>query len=350
MARCNLKRKAVDNAPASQEIVPQKTVRAPKKPRRDHPARPTRFTRSMKAKVPQEDVFATTELLENILIHLPKCNILTSQRVSQRFRDVIKMSVAIQKKLYLRVGGKGSSETWKGLPDGTFVRTREAPDVEMADNNNARRTKNYMVPTDSNSWFTQDSPPLATHSASNISIYTNGDWRYDDATSLEADEDMKRAMKLSLNGHYISHTLHGMQLTSSPAISIKVRVDWSMGTYERVRLSNGRFLPKPEYEPQLYGTTTVRLRNASGCTVGRALQVVRNSVAEGVNLTRSRKQIAAASVGELRRQKKYGGVVEVSSFSITLRGVLLPSDEDRKACLALPVEVDEVDEVEEVEL
>jgi len=45
-------------------------------------------------------VFATTELLENVLVYLPMLDVLTSQRVCRAFRDTVDESLALQRKLF----------------------------------------------------------------------------------------------------------------------------------------------------------------------------------------------------------------------------------------------------------
>ncbi|CAK3817847.1 hypothetical protein D0861_04860 [Lecanosticta acicola] len=61
-----------------------------------------RVTRQMTTDGPRQAVFATAELLENIMLHLPIRTTYTSQRVCQQFRDIVKSSVMIQQKLFIR--------------------------------------------------------------------------------------------------------------------------------------------------------------------------------------------------------------------------------------------------------
>jgi hypothetical protein len=104
------------------------------KPRPELSSGTQRITRGMQARAPMQQVFATAELLENVLIHLPIQNILTSQRVCRQFKDVVQTSPAIRYKLFLRVDGKGA-ETWKihGRDDDdvySLIRTTDVPDID----------------------------------------------------------------------------------------------------------------------------------------------------------------------------------------------------------------------------
>jgi hypothetical protein len=54
----------------------------------------------------------TTELLENILVHLPVKDLFVHQRVSKRFQATIAESLAIQRKMFLRLSST-PREYWK---------------------------------------------------------------------------------------------------------------------------------------------------------------------------------------------------------------------------------------------
>lgn len=60
-----------------------------------------KITRSMAAGATVQAMFATTELLEQIMLHLPVQLIITSQRVCHQFEDLIKTYVMIRPKLFL---------------------------------------------------------------------------------------------------------------------------------------------------------------------------------------------------------------------------------------------------------
>jgi hypothetical protein len=47
-------------------------------------------------------VFQTSELVENILVHLPARNIFGIQRISKSFNNAVKNSLPIKEKLFLR--------------------------------------------------------------------------------------------------------------------------------------------------------------------------------------------------------------------------------------------------------
>ncbi|KAK5697772.1 hypothetical protein LTR17_023831 [Elasticomyces elasticus] len=63
------------------------------------------FTRGMKiasTDSTRQAVFATAELLENIMLHLPARDIFCLQRVGRQFRDIVKTSIQLQRKLFIR--------------------------------------------------------------------------------------------------------------------------------------------------------------------------------------------------------------------------------------------------------
>ncbi|KAK3050933.1 hypothetical protein LTR09_008011 [Extremus antarcticus] len=64
----------------------------------------------------QQAVFNTTELLEHVLVHLPIRDILTAQRVSTRFRDIVTDSHALQRKLFFIVDAAPHIRTTNDVP------------------------------------------------------------------------------------------------------------------------------------------------------------------------------------------------------------------------------------------
>ncbi|KAK5677113.1 hypothetical protein LTS10_010302 [Elasticomyces elasticus] len=63
------------------------------------------FTRGMKiasTDSTRQAVFATAELLENIMLHLPARDIFCLQRAGRQFRDIVKTSIQLQRKLFIR--------------------------------------------------------------------------------------------------------------------------------------------------------------------------------------------------------------------------------------------------------
>ena len=57
-------------------------------------------------------VFATAELIENILVFLPAKAVFAAQGVCGQFRDIVATSVLLQEKLLLRRPGPGDDERW----------------------------------------------------------------------------------------------------------------------------------------------------------------------------------------------------------------------------------------------
>ncbi|KAK5739295.1 hypothetical protein LTR17_005401 [Elasticomyces elasticus] len=83
----------------------------------------TRITRRMTRAAPCHAVFATAELLENILVHAPVKTIFGVQRVCRQFRDIVKTSIILQDRMFLRPPPAEVVEVWGMLKnaDGNWV-------------------------------------------------------------------------------------------------------------------------------------------------------------------------------------------------------------------------------------
>ncbi|KAK4956623.1 hypothetical protein LTR10_006150 [Elasticomyces elasticus] len=68
---------------------------------------------------PRNAVFATAELLEQILMLVPPITVFGVQRVCRQFRDILATSAALQGKLCLRAPQSSADEVW------TLVRTKD---------------------------------------------------------------------------------------------------------------------------------------------------------------------------------------------------------------------------------
>ncbi|KAK5740707.1 hypothetical protein LTR17_004512 [Elasticomyces elasticus] len=71
-----------------------------------------RITRTMTTDGPRQAVFATAELIENILMHAPVRSIFAIQRVARQFRDIVVTSVDLQQRMFLRPPNPILAETW----------------------------------------------------------------------------------------------------------------------------------------------------------------------------------------------------------------------------------------------
>ncbi|KAK5715120.1 hypothetical protein LTR15_010536 [Elasticomyces elasticus] len=61
---------------------------------------------------PRQAVFATAELIENILMHAPVRSMFAVQRVSRQFRDIVVTSINLQQRMLLRPPKSILAETW----------------------------------------------------------------------------------------------------------------------------------------------------------------------------------------------------------------------------------------------
>lgn len=169
----------------------------------------------MPASTSTHRALGVTELLENILVYLPLNQILTCQRVCRQFQSVVSKSITIQDKLFLRVSQK-DAEIWKRSPDGSCIRTKEAPGTETMEELQAG-IENRLAFTRLNSFF------LELHcdhfSGQNIAASTR----------------LNAAMQQSLQDHTVPATLYRMHFTDCPIPRIQLRVYWTVrGNYKKL--------------------------------------------------------------------------------------------------------------------
>ena len=80
-------------------------------------------------------VFTISELLENILLHLPERRLLLAQRVSKSFRDVTTASVRLQRKLFFTAdvdSGDGCIPNLKWNPLLDIFRPANSPHYQIS--------------------------------------------------------------------------------------------------------------------------------------------------------------------------------------------------------------------------
>lgn len=246
-----------------------------------------RITRSQTHSAAAQAVLNTTELLENILVHLPNQTIITSMRVCHQFQATIQKSIMIQERLFLRIHGKGT-ETWKYLehvgPLGTFARTKEAPSVQPHDENShnyVHGISNFIATSSHNPLLTIRSPFARLHQR-----------------VLLAGRHLEAALHLTLRGYPVPTMLYDMQLTDSPTLWVLAYVTWS--------------------DSQNYsGVASIQMRDPNGCTIGKILEALRVKI--------------------LQQYKDNPKSIRVDSSLLMIDplGMLLPDDKDRESCLAL---------------
>lgn len=87
-----------------------------------------RATRSMTTAAAARAVFDTAELLEHIMLQVPMATILTSQRVCQQFRDIVKTSKKIQEKLFFRTNSECEYWAWQQAGGGPVQQSANPDD------------------------------------------------------------------------------------------------------------------------------------------------------------------------------------------------------------------------------
>ena len=105
------KKRKAPPARIDKTISPRKVSSRRSAPKANAAALTTRITRLMVLDGARRAVFNTTELLENILLHLPARSIYSAYRVSHQWKSLVSTSINIKKKLFLLPST--SKEVWK---------------------------------------------------------------------------------------------------------------------------------------------------------------------------------------------------------------------------------------------
>lgn len=109
----------------------------------------------------RQAVFQTTELLENIIVHLLLLDIITTKRVSKQFNNVICGSPSIQQKLFLQPLEKGGQQWEKSTPTMVAVRDLNIKTCTCSIDTGATTHKKRFTPTVLNPLLNQvDQMPL----------------------------------------------------------------------------------------------------------------------------------------------------------------------------------------------
>lgn len=115
------------------------------------------------------------ELLENILVHLPMLDILTAQRVSTTFRDIVNESTRIKRKLFFIADAP--EETWvcsgASHEDIDFVREKFRDPARVNDSPTMRSSQNpdyRIIPIEVNPLFKVKNSPARLREPANSKL------------------------------------------------------------------------------------------------------------------------------------------------------------------------------------
>lgn len=185
---------------------------------------------------PHQAVFATTELLENILSLLPPKALFGCLRVSKKFRDVITASIILQRKMGLRASGR-ERQTWAITPgriSGKFFAEYYAA-FSRLDSEAANSPPSKAVTPVELSFL------LQLHVAETL--------KENSARRSYAYGHKEEVIMLPPNGSLTGeHSWHQILLTDPPTTKAKVWLRWDICEMSRCASTNGR-IAREVHEP-----------------------------------------------------------------------------------------------------
>ena len=194
-------------------------------------------------------VFDTAELLEKILLHVPIKNIFVSQRVCRQFQDLVKTSVTLRQKLFLRAA-LPDDKMWKLSPRAEALREPTLISIPGMPADTVTRLLNdsttmHVKPAELNP-FLEFGFNCSSSAAKRLR------WAQTERVQLASTTQL-RFRQMQDQGLWCSG-----QLTDPPCPKAEIRAYWTMRASKR-NVANGRLdaiLEKPD------GVTFADLWNA----------------------------------------------------------------------------------------
>ncbi|KAK5695468.1 hypothetical protein LTR97_008976 [Elasticomyces elasticus] len=276
-----------------------------------------RVTRAMTTDAPRRAVFATVELLENILMHTPIKAVFTAQRVCRQFRDIVSDSLQLQQKLFLRLPTLQSTERWTVVeaagpmyhPTLRVVRLDSSdalPANVMVDLR--KQSCLYKPATILNPQFEAkhvvESPAVMQHFAART-LYN--------AEHIGLQEPTARSPALTS-----PESWRKMYFTDRPCNKARLRINWLIAT-----------------TPCIYGSIagTAQTQEVRGFTTGALVEAVLDTEHElyyycgGVEQICSRETSVNSVIRKLEIET--GKTATVTLLDIQMHDVMLPTDQER---------------------
>ncbi|KAK4896029.1 hypothetical protein LTR27_005885 [Elasticomyces elasticus] len=283
-----------------------------------------RVTRAMTTNAPRRAVFATAELLENILMHTLIKAVFTAQRVCRQFRDSVSNSLQLQQKLFLRLPTLQSTERWTvvAAPGQVYHSTLRVVRADSTDAlpanvmvNTRKQSCVYKSATILNPQFEAkhvvESPAVMQHFAART-LYN--------AEHIGLQETTARSLALTNSGSWRNMYLliDTIASTDRPCNKARLRINWLIAT-----------------TPCLYGSIagTAQTQEIRGFTTGALIEAALDTEHELYYYCGGVEQICSrdTSVNSIIRKLEIetGKTATVALLDVQMHDVLLPTDEER---------------------
>ncbi|KAK5746866.1 hypothetical protein LTR17_000496 [Elasticomyces elasticus] len=276
-----------------------------------------RVTRAMTTDAPRRAVFATAELLENILMHTPIKAVFVAQRVCTQFRDIVAGSLQLQQKLFLWLPTLQSTERWTVVAaDGPIyyptLRVVRLDSTEALPPNVTVNTRKqsclYKPATTLNPQFeakhVRDNPAVMQHFAARTPY---------NAEHIGLQEPTARSTALTNSGSW-----RKMYFTDRPCNKARLRINWFIAT-----------------TPCLYGSIagTAQTQEIRGFTTGALIEAVLDEEQLLYHHFRGVDEICSSetSVNSIIRKLEIetGKTATLTLLDIQMHDVLLPTHQER---------------------
>ncbi|KAK4956624.1 hypothetical protein LTR10_006151 [Elasticomyces elasticus] len=271
------------------------------------PSISTRTTRNMTRHAPGHAVFATAELLENILIYAPVKTVFGVQRVCRQSCDIVKTSMRLRDKLCLRppAAGPGPVETWAdvytGLITGNGAAVRKIVDISNMHDLSGRVRYVRRVTS-------RPSPLLDVGIIPGHTPRSRLEFRMAHGDFFTLDT---RRTRLTDPGSW-----KNTHMAALPRETLKVRVGWEILT-----------------KPALSGVSSIRVR-VQDLAIELTLGAIFDAAMRSANSTYRRGEEGTHYQGPLseviaRFESETGKRAILREFEVFLESVIVPTSQDR---------------------
>lgn len=268
----------------------------------------TRVTRQMKIDGPRRAVFATAELLENIIINLSPKQIFAVQRVSRQFHDLVRTSAKAQEKMFLQIPSV-PLKTWQLRNSHYVLLTERLKDVSAL-GLEPDYTDDLMDLSIQNFRPAQLGPMLCKRGSSASSAIRN---QYGSGETVSFDFDNTHLDSLA------SSSCSGLQISNPACISADMHLMWRFSGKARSRF---------------YCSFWRRIGDRRGLTMSNLLN---NAMAQKGDIAvrdieaGHRTKSDVVPIEEIKAFEERCGckaILDTRESWVTLRGIVIPSEEE----------------------
>ncbi|KAK3649718.1 hypothetical protein LTR22_012843 [Elasticomyces elasticus] len=281
-----------------------------------------RITRTMTTDGPRQAVFATAELIENILMHAPVRSIFAIQRVAQQFRDIVVGSVSLQQRMFLRPQKSVLAETW------TLVQKQEDEiEHELEDGEEEYRVIRVADSVDLSAFLASNglNPEYSSRPATVLNpLLKRHDDDHDNQIPVEYRieyEGELLTLNISEGMHWDVGSWRNTYFTDQPCMQLSMTATWRI---------------KPRKEPLIVGYVSAQAETKSrhGYTLGTFLDAaLREATYTGTYHVGSKKTVCHDPLHTLlkRLEQETGKKATLTDIVIGMHDVVIADGHERDA-------------------